>query len=108
VKSVIAGRMKLIQFYRPSSLHLSPLLHLCGQAITTATLSNEECVSMHYYEYCDGNDELFSGVIKGEFRAILYQIGNISAKCARILQEVVIYPKRGVNDHYNATQIWTT
>jgi len=53
---------------------------------------------MHYCEYCDGNDELLSGIIKGEFRTILYQIDDFSAKCARILQEVIISPKRGVKD----------
>jgi len=39
-------------------------------------LSNAECVSMHDCEYCDGNDDLLSGIIKGEFRTILYQIGD--------------------------------
>jgi hypothetical protein len=63
---------------------------------------------MHYCEYCDGKDEFMSGIIKGEFRTILYQMGEFSAKCARILQEVVISPKRGVDDHYKVTQIWTT
>jgi hypothetical protein len=42
---------------------------------------------MHHCEYCDGNDELLSGIIKGEFRTILYQIGDFSTKCARILEE---------------------
>jgi hypothetical protein len=53
---ISTDRKELIQFYFPSSLRLSILLHLSGQAIKTVTLCTEECVSIRYYVYCDSSE----------------------------------------------------